>query len=82
MILEILLICVFCLLFAVGAIWFALRTVRIAIREGKPNITINFDQSDKKPEINKIPEFLRNINLLLNSKKILKIEQKSKDDEV
>lgn len=81
MILEIILICGFCILLAIGTIWFALRIVRIAVKEAKPNLTINFNQADKKPEFEEIQEILRSVNFLTSRKEILQIEQKSKNNE-
>ena len=85
MILTILIIffCLFCFFLAVGAIWFALRVVGIAIDKAKPNTinTININQLDKKPELNVVSEILRTINLLLTTKVVLQIEKKEKDND-
>lgn len=82
MILEILIICiVFLLLMLLGVVWFSQRMTAVAIREGKSNVTININNSDKKPELEQMSDLLKTANLLLTSKEILKLEQKSKSDE-
>jgi hypothetical protein len=81
MIIEVLLVCVFCLLLSAVAVWFALRVSRIAIKEGKPNITININQPDKKTELQEMSEIFRTVNLLLTPKEILQIENEKKEND-
>lgn len=65
------------LLVIVGLGFLILRIVRISIREAKPNLTININQSEKKPELDERKIF----DLLLTANKILALEQKTKDND-
>lgn len=80
MILELILLCGFFLIVAIGAVCFALRVTRIAINEGKPNYTININQSGNKPELEKIPDISTIMNQLPIPKLILQIEKKDNEN--
>lgn len=65
------------LLAVLGLGFLILMVVKISIREAKPNLTININQSEKKPALDEE----KILELLLASKKILALEQKLKDND-